>query len=263
MQESPRKALLVLLSVALICSVLVSVSAILLRPIQEANERIERYRHIVTLTGLTAPGQALDDAQVEAAIEQLDVRVVALETGQFVAIEPEEVDSRRAASDPDRSIAIPPDADVAGIGRRAQQEVVYLVFAGDGPSSALSRVILPIHGQGMWSTLYGLVALEADLNTIAAVTFYEQEETAGLGDQIENSAWQARWAGRRLFGRGGDFRFRVANGIVDDDSPAAAHEVDGLSGATITANAVTALMEFWFGPFGYGPLLEQLAAGEY
>ena len=53
MQESPQKALAVLLAVALICSVLVSVSAVVLRPIQEANERIERYRHIVALTGLT------------------------------------------------------------------------------------------------------------------------------------------------------------------------------------------------------------------
>jgi Na+-transporting NADH:ubiquinone oxidoreductase subunit C len=115
----------------------------------------------------------------------------------------------------------------------------------------------------MWSTLYGLVALDADLNTIAAVTFYEQEETAGLGDQIESPAWQARWVGRRLFGSNGDFRFRIAPGVVDDESPAATHQVDGLSGATITGNAVTALMSFWFGPYGYGPLLERLAAGEY
>ena len=44
--------------------------------------------------------------------------------------------------------------------------------------------------------------------------------------------------------------------------PGCAHQVDGLSGATITGNAVTALMAFWFGPYGYGPLLEQLAAKE-
>ena len=261
MQETPLRALLVLLAVALVCSVLVSVSAVVLRPIQEANERIERFRHIVALTGLVAEDQALDDAQVEAVIEQLDVRVVELDSGRFAPLEPEQVDSRRAVSDPELSIAVPADADRARIGRRSRHELVYLVIAADGRQ--LSRVILPVHGQGMWSTLYGLVALEADLNTIAAVTFYEQEETAGLGDQIESSTWQARWVGRRLFNRAGGFRFRIASGPVDDGSPAATHEVDGLSGATITGNAVTALMEFWFGPFGYGPLLEQLAAGEY
>jgi Na+-transporting NADH:ubiquinone oxidoreductase subunit C len=265
MQETPRSALLVLLAVALVCSVLVSVSAVVLRPIQEANERIERYRHIVALTGLAAEDQVLDDAQVEAIIEKLDVRVVELESGRFVPLEPEQVDSRRAVSDPALSIAIPADADKARIGRRSRQELVYLVLAADDAADGgrLSRLILPVHGQGMWSTLYGLVALEADLNTIAAVTFYEQEETAGLGDQIESSAWQARWVGRRLFNRAGEFRFRIASGPVDDGSPAATHEVDGLSGATITGNAVTALMAFWFGPLGYEPLLEQLAAGEY
>lgn len=261
MQETPLRALLVLLAVALICSVLVSVSAVVLRPIQAANERIERYRHIVALTGLTEAGESLDDAQIEAAIEQLEVRVVELDSGRFAALAPDQVDARRAASDPEMSVPIPADADLARIGRRSRYQVVYLVFAGNGDE--LSRVILPVHGQGMWSTLYGMVALEADLNTIAAVTFYEQEETAGLGDQIEDPAWQARWVGRRIYNRAGEFRFRVASGPVEDDSPAATHEVDGLSGATITGNAVTALMEFWFGPFGYGPLLEQLAAGEY
>ena len=143
---------------------------------------------------------------------------------------------------------------------RMRWSIWYSHRAAEG---SLSRVILPVHGQGMWSTLYGLVALEADLNTIAAVTFYEQEETAGLGDQIESPAWQARWVGRRLFNRAGDFRFRVASGPVEDGSPAAAHEVDGLSGATITGNAVTALMEFWFGPFGYGAAARAVGSREY
>ena len=83
MQESPLKALAVLLTVALVCSVLVSVSAVVLRPIQEANERIERYRHIVALTGLTEAGQALDDAQVEAAVTVLRK----LEPGAAAAVE--------------------------------------------------------------------------------------------------------------------------------------------------------------------------------
>jgi Na+-transporting NADH:ubiquinone oxidoreductase subunit C len=253
MQESPLRSLTVLLVVALICSVLVSISAVVLRPIQAENERIERYRHIVALTGLI-DGE-MDAAAVEAVVDALDVRVVNLDTGEFVPdLSPEDVDARHASSDPALSVAIPAEADSARIGRRSRYEVIFLVW----DSGELERVILPVHGQGMWSTLYGLVALEADLNTIAAVTFYEQEETAGLGDQIESPGWQARWTGRRLFGRGGEFRFQVASGAVADDSPAAAHQVDGLSGATITGNAVTALMRFWFGPLGYGPLLERL-----
>lgn len=255
MRTTGARSLLVLLAVALICSVLVSVSAVVLRPVQMQNELIERYRNIVSLTGLVEEDGRLDDDALLAVVARLDVRVVNLETGRLVSdIAPEEVDARGAVNDPARSVAIPGDEDPARLGRRSIYEVIYLVW-DDG---RLSRVILPIHGLGMWSTLYGYLALEADLNTIAAVSFYEQEETAGLGDQIENADWQQRWAGRRLFGPAGEVRFRVARGAVDDASPEAAYQVDGLSGATITASAVTALVRFWVGAGGYGPLFRSL-----
>lgn len=255
MKETPARSLLMLLSVALVCSVLVSVSAITLRPIQLQNDLIERYRNIVALTGLVAPGQVLDDDEILDVVEGLDIRVVNLTTGAFEPdIDPASVDSREAVNDPASSVAIAADADIARIGRRAVDEVIFLVWGDEG----LSRVIFPIYGQGMWSRLSGYLALEADLNTIAAVTFYEQAETAGLGDQIENPGWQARWVGRRLFGPRGDLKFRIAAGGVDEGTPAAAYEVDGLSGATVTSGAVSNLVRFWFGEHGFGPVLANL-----
>ena len=256
MTETPLRSLLVLVAVALVCSILVSVAAITLRPIQEQNALIERYRHIVALTGLTAEGEEPGDAEILEVVRRLDVRVVNLETGEFVPeIRPDDVDARSAATDPELSTAIPSDVDTAQLGRRANHHVIYLVWGDAG----LSRVILPIHGQGMWSTLFGFLALEADLNTIAAVSFYEQAETAGLGDQLQSPAWQSLWAGRRLFGSRGELRFRVAGGAVDPDSPAAGHEVDGMSGATVTGKAVTNLVRFWFDAHGYGPFLAHLS----
>lgn len=255
MAESPIRSLLILLAIALVCSVLVSVSAIGLRPIQLQNELIERYRNIVALTGLAPAGQTLSEEEILSVVTQLDVRVVNLETGRFEAdLDPENINSRRAANDPTASTEIPENADLARIGRRAHHEVVYLVWEDDG----LSRIILPIHGQGMWSTLYGLVALEADLNTIAAVTFYEQTETAGLGDQIQRPEWQALWQGRQLFDGDDDVRFRVASGVVEPGARGSEYEVDGLSGATITGTGVTNLVQFWFGSEGYGPLLAEI-----
>ncbi len=255
MTETPVRSLLILLVVALVCSVLVSVSAVMLRPIQLQNELIQRYRNIVALTGLTSTGEQLADQAVLDAVNDLDVRVVDLNTGRFAPdIDPDTVNARAALNDPEASVAIPAGADKARLGRRAVHEVVYLVWADD----ELERIILPISGQGMWSTLYGYLALEGDLNTIAAVTFYEQAETAGLGDQIQDPNWNARWAGRRLYSNSGELRFRIANGPVDDDSAAAAHDVDGLSGATVTANAVTALVRFWFADEGFGPFLLEL-----
>jgi Na+-transporting NADH:ubiquinone oxidoreductase subunit C len=119
-----------------------------------------------------------------------------------------------------------------------------------------------MHGQGMWSTLYGYLALEGDMNTIADVTFYEQGETAGIGDQILDSGWQARWRGRKLYGANGVLAFRIGDGVIDDASPAAEHQVDAIAGATVTTNAVTALVQYWFGPHGFGPYLQNMQAGE-
>ena len=112
----------------------------------------------------------------------------------------------------------------------------------------------------MWSTVYGFRALEDDCDTIAAVRFYEQTETAGLGDQIQGPDWQALWQGRRLFDSQGNVRFRVAAGKVVAGSAAARHQVDALTGATVTGDAVTRLIEYWFGSNGYAVFLERLQA---
>lgn len=253
--DSPQKALLVIFLVALFCSVLVSVATVALRPIQELNQLIERSRNIVELSGLVEPGGELSSEEILAAVEQLDVRVLNIDTGEFDdARDPDEFDARAARNDPELGVAIPGELDLANLGQRSKYEIVYLVWEND----ELLRVILPIFGQGMWSTMYGYIALESDLNTIAAVTFYEQGETAGLGDQITRPDWHAGWQGRELFGSDGSVRFRVASGPVDDGSAAARNEVDGLTGATVTGNAVTRTVDYWFGPHGYAPFLDNL-----
>ncbi|MGI9508586.1 MAG: Na(+)-translocating NADH-quinone reductase subunit C [Geminicoccaceae bacterium] len=254
MNKGAIRSLVVLASVALVCSILVSVSTTTLRPIKERNEALQRYRNVVSLTGLVEPGA--DDDTILEAVPQLDARVVDLRSGEFAADpDPNAIVSRTAANDPDSSTAIPTDVDLARLGRRTNHEVVYLVWL----DQRLSRIILPISGQGMWSTLYGFIALEGDLNTIADVSFYEQSETAGLGDQIEDPAWQSQWRERKMYGDAGDVQFQVAGGIVSPSSEAAASQVDGLTGATITGSGVPNLVRFWFGPHGYGPLLTKLA----
>ena len=106
--------------------------------------------------------------------------------------------------------------------------------------------------------MYGYIALDADFNTIADVVFYEQNETPGLGDQVTRPDWRAQWQGRRIYDERGEMRFAVSAGRVSSDSPAAAFEVDALTGATVTADAVTGMIHYWFGPHGYQPLLDQL-----
>ncbi len=254
-KDSPLKALIVVVAVSLACSVLVSTASITLKPIKLLNQKVERSRHIVGLTGLVEEGKALSNDEILQAVEQLDVRIIDIDTGEFdESIDAEQFDARAVVNDPDLSVAIPADDDIARLGRRARHATVYLVWDGED----LKRVILPIHGQGMWSTLYGMLALEVDLNTVGAVTFYEQAETAGLGDQITRPDWLFKWRGRELYNRDGEVVFRVASGPVDENSAAALNQVDAISGATVTAVAVTRLVEFWFGPSGYRPFIDKL-----
>ncbi len=128
-------------------------------------------------------------------------------------------------------------------------------FTWSGTEEGLDRVILPVRGNGMWSMLYGYIALEPDLNTIAGMTFYEQNETPGLGDQVTHPHWLEQWKGLRIYDDQGNFRFKVNEGPVEPGSSTAEFEVDALTGATITGNAVTDLMHYWFGPHGYQPLI--------
>jgi Na+-transporting NADH:ubiquinone oxidoreductase subunit C len=103
-----------------------------------------------------------------------------------------------------------------------------------------------------------IIALEADLNTISGMTFYEQNETPGLGGQIVHEHWLEQWQQRRVYDYEGNPRFRVAEGTVEPGSPASDYEVDALTGATVTGNAVTSLMHYWFGPHGYQPFLSAM-----
>ncbi len=253
--NDPRKAVIVVALVAVICSSLVSAAVVLLRPIHLNNQLLERSRNIMQLTGLVAPGQRLDDEQMLALFKSLDMRIADIDTGGFDdSIDANTFDQRRSAGDPRLAVAVPANQDLAKLGTRSRFATVYLVWEGN----ALKRIILPIRGAGMWSMLYGYLALEGDMNTIAAASFYEQTETPGLGDQITRPDWLAKWRGRKVYDDLGDPVFAVGPGRIAPDSPAALHRVDALTGATITGDAVTSLVHYWLGPHGFQPLLNQL-----
>lgn len=254
-KDSPVSALLTVLVTAIVCSSIVSASVVLLRPIQLNNQLLERSGNILQLTGLLPPGGRVEDEVLLGLFRSLDARVVDIDSASLDSeFDPYTFDGRRAAADPELSTPIPPGQDLAGLGRRSRFKTVYLVWQDD----TLTRIVLPIRGAGMWSMLHGYISLEADFNTIAGVVFYEQAETPGLGDQIAAPHWQRKWAGKKLYDARGEMLFHVAEGPVEEGSPAADYQVDALTGATVTANAVTALLQYWFGPNGYGPLLQAM-----
>lgn len=248
--DSTRKTLIVALALSLVCSMLVSVSAVMLRPLQIENASIDRQRNILAAANLLD-----DDTDIADAFSKIEARVVDLDSGQFAEdIDAGSYDQRRAARDPAMSTALPRDRDIAGIGRRARYATVYLVKDGE----TIEQIILPIHGYGLWSTLYGFIALESDLNTVVGLKFYEHGETAGLGAEVDNPAWNAKWRGRRVFDASGTPVLRVAKAVSTATGDAAAYEVDGLAGATLTSNGVTNMVHYWLGEQGFGPFLDAM-----
>ncbi len=253
-RESLIKTYVVAIGLAVVCSLLVSGAAIGLRPLQEENKIIDRKKNILVVAGL-------HDAAVPVveAFQQVEVRIVDIETGEFVSedkIDPATFDQRAAAKDPNMSVRIPAEKDRAGIGRREKYALVYLVQK-DGQ---LDQVILPIVGKGLWSTMYGFLAIADDLNTVRGITFYEHAETPGLGGEIDNPQWKAKWTGKKLYDDQGTFKLEVVKGAAATSGPGAEHQVDGISGATLTANGVSYSVAYWMGDDGFKNLLERLRA---
>ena len=245
--DTVQKTLIVTISLCLVCSILVSSAAVFLKPIQEKNKVLDMKKNILSAAGLYEQGKDINEqfSRIKAAI-------VNLETGDFdKSVDADTFNQKDAAKTPGSNYNIPGDKDLAGIKVRAKLAKIYLVMKEE----QISQVILPVHGKGLWSTMYGFLALEADANTVKGITFYSHGETPGLGGEIDNRKWQAQWSGKEVFSDG-KVDFKVIKGNVDPDSPKAKHEVDGLSGATITSDGVTNLVRYWLSDDGFGPFLK-------
>lgn len=251
-KETPIRVLGVATLVCVACSIVVSSAAVGLRSLQQANKLRDKQHYILQTAGLNEDGGKADLATL---FQQIEGRVVDLETGQFVeGISPDDLDK---AGTENQATPIPAENDIAGLGQKPTLRPVYLVRRGDH----LERLILPVEGKGLWSTMYGFVALGPDLTTIKTFCIYDHAETPGLGGEVGNPKWLALWEDKLAIDGDGQPLIEVLKGAVDPGSPDADHQVDGISGATLTGRGVGNLIRFWLGEQGYGPLLANLRKG--
>jgi len=257
-RDSTRYTILFATVVCVVCALLVSVAAVSLQPRQAAAARLYMEKNVLLAAGLLEPGTEVTAQEVNRVFEEsIRVRLVDLATGELVPegkVDARNYDQRKARGDPATSRVAPPNN--AGIGRMPKYGVVYFVIKGD----EVDQIIIAVEGLGMWGTIYGFLSLDRDANTVRGLTYYDQKETPGLGGEIGNPAWLKLWEGRKGYDDQWHARITVIKGQAGppETDPL---RVDGLSGATITGNAVTRLMQFWLSDKGYGRFLEKFRQG--
>ncbi|KGJ90586.1 Na(+)-translocating NADH-quinone reductase subunit C [Colwellia psychrerythraea] len=228
------------LAVCVVCALLVSFSAVQLKPLQQANKLLDQQTKILEASGLLE--KAGKDI-VKTYNEFVVARLVDLDSGEFVEGDVINFDERRNARD--KALSIKPENDLAGINRRSNTSVVYLV---KNEAGSIDTVVFPIVGSGLWDLMYGYVGLEADLNTVKSVIYSDHKETPGLGAEVLNPRWKALWPGKKIYNDAGEVKARLVKGGAKAND---IHGVDALSGATLTSNGVTHTLQFWFGKEGF------------
>jgi Na+-transporting NADH:ubiquinone oxidoreductase subunit C len=260
-KDSIGRVFTVAIVLCVVSALFVAGSVVLLRPYQAANKLLDTQTNILSAAGLYGDGVDVRDVFAQ----RIDVRLVDLRTGELVA-DPATVgvadvvgyDQGVATRDPVRSEAIPAERDIAKLKRKPHFAKVYLIKNDTG---AMDKIVLPVSGYGLWSTMYGYLVLGSDLNTVVGITFTEHGETPGLGGEVDNPKWKAQWPGKKLFDDAGNLVTHLKKGGINKDDPVdVAHNVDGLAGATLTSEGVNHLVKFWLGDDGFGPFLKKLKA---
>ncbi|MCD8521281.1 MAG: Na(+)-translocating NADH-quinone reductase subunit C [Saccharospirillaceae bacterium] len=256
-QDSIQKTLLVAVLLCLVCSVIVAGAAVGLRQKQNENKANDKKAAVLQAAGLYQAG-----IPVAEQFKQVTTRIVNLEAGRFATdaeldeiraanLNPDNFDQRKSSKLPALSRKLSGGEDKASIKRLEKYAAVYMIEK-DG---AIETLVLPVHGYGLWSTLYGFIALEGDLETVAGLGFYAHGETPGLGGEVDNPKWKGLWPGKKLHNANGELAITVVKGSAAEGNP---NQIDGLSGATLTSRGVDNLVKFWVGDMAFGKLLTQL-----
>ena len=234
--------LIIPLVACIACAIIVSVTAVSVRPEQNLNIENEKKIKILAAAGI-------ETDKVDEEFSRIKTVFVDFETDKLVTID-SAYDHIKAASDPDLSTVIPKADDIAVLKRR---ENIGTIYVWVDEKNAIEKLVLPIRGYGLWGTLYGYLSLDSDLNTVSGIEYYDHKETPGLGGEVDNPNWKSDWYGKRIYNDDGSVALYVTKGASSTD-----YEIDGISGATLTTNGVSNMIKYWLGDNGYGPIIKNL-----
>lgn len=244
-KETVGKTVGVVVAVCFVCSIVVSTAAVGLRSLQETNAALDKKSNILSAAGLL--DEATDKSQIAALYDSLvEEKFIELSSGQYVEKPSVDFDMYKAAKTEEFGVAV--GKSNVGFKQRSSIATVYHIKDETG---TVTRIILPVHGSGLWDLMYGFLALDNDGHTIRELIYYQHKETPGLGAEILNPAWQDKWDGKQLF-KNGEVAISVDKNVGNDNL----YAVDALSGATLTSNGVENTLVYWAGSNGYGTYLK-------
>ena len=227
------------------CAVIVSLTAVSVRPEQNLNIENEKKLKILAAAGIVTD-------EVEKEFSNIETLYVDFASGQLVQVE-NNYDHIKASASAQSSSIVPKDQDIAILKRRENIAPIYVWYSEE---EKIQKVVLPIRGYGLWGTLYGYISLDSDLNTVKGIEYYDHKETPGLGGEVDNPDWKSDWDGKKVYDSSGKVILYVTKGPSSEE-----YEIDGISGATLTSNGVTNMIRYWLGENGYGPVLQKLREG--
>ena len=205
-----------------IVAVLLSLAAIGLGPLQTKNVRIEKMQNILGSIGVVSKPSEAESLFTKYITEQ----VVLNNKGVPVISDVTAFD-----------IDLKKEMDKAKTGQADKQ--LFPLFVCNKENKLY--YIIPVRGKGLWGPIWGYIALEEDHNTIYGVSFGHKGETPGLGAEIEKEAFQKQFIGKEILDESGNFvSVKVKKGGATPGNP---HEVDAVSGATVTSGGVSEMLQ--------------------
>ena len=233
MQQSNGYIITFSVILTVVLGLLLSGTSQVLGPIQKKAQDLDNKKQI--LGAVMAP-EELKAMSPEEVLEYYESRIAS----KVVDIEGNEVEK-----DSEGNSIVAESVDVGKNYKKSPEDRLYPIFIyhEEGNEDAANSYILPVYGAGLWDEIWGYLALQTDLNTVEGVTFSHKGETPGLGARITENNVQARYQGKKIFDESGELRAVIMQKGEGKDYDGEEHKVDGLSGATITANGVNDMLK--------------------
>ncbi len=237
MRQTNTYTFFFIIVIAVISSLVLSFASQSLSRRQALNIENDREKNILIALGLYSDGKCFDNEKQDYSRDEASCNVTCC-YGEYV--KSFAVDGNGNLK---KSGDVPERIDLEKELEKPEAERAYPVFTRV-INGNIEAYCIPVVGKGLWSTLYGYLALKNDLNTVAGLTFYKHGETPGLGAEIEKKWFQKDFVGKKILNEKNELvSVKVVKGKVKPNSPDISHEVDGISGATLTGNGVTKLLK--------------------